>query len=164
MNKRTLFFSFIFIFSAYANAASIDGYWQTVDDSTGQPKGVIQIYTEKGISFGKVWGGYPVNGVVPHQICTQCPAPFTGQPVTGMQIIWGLQPNSRNQDFENGQILDPDTGHIYRATLTPQNNGQNLKVHGYIGIPLFGRTQIWNKLTPAEFSNFIMKYYPASFS
>lgn len=144
----------------YAASSSIDGYWQTVDDKTGNPKGIMQIYTNNdNLIYGKVLGGYPVNGVVPHQICTKCPAPFTNQPVTGMQIMWGFDYNQQNQDFEDGHILDPDSGNIYHALLIPTDNGQSLKVHGYIGIPLFGRTQMWHRLTTDQF-NALMKEYP----
>lgn len=150
---------YLFAFSAFVHANGIDGYWQTIDDKTGNPKGIMQIYTQENVTYGKVLGGYPVNGVVPHQICTKCPSPFTNQPVTSMQIMWGFTYNPQDQDYENGHILDPDSGHIYHAMLIPTNNGQNLKVHGYIGIPLIGRTQIWNRLTEDQF-NAVMKEYP----
>jgi uncharacterized protein (DUF2147 family) len=141
------------------NANSIDGYWQTIDDKTGNPKGIMQIYSNENIVYGKVMGGYPINGVVPHQICTKCPSPFTNQPVTGMQIMWGLTYNTQDQQYEDGHILDPDSGSIYHVLLIPSNDNQTLKVHGYIGFPLLGRTQMCYRLTTPQYQQ-LMKEYP----
>ncbi len=124
----------------------ITGYWQTIDDHSHQPKAVIQIYSENNLYYGKVIRGYPVNGVVPHGTCPDCPPPFTNQPVTGMRILWDMQYNAQNHDYQGGQILDPEGGHVYHALLTPASDGQSLKARGYIGMPLLGRTQIWYRL------------------
>ncbi len=43
-----------------------------------------------------------------------------------------------------GVLQDPRNGHIYRTTVRFDNAG-NLVLHGYIGLPLFGRTQVWPK-------------------
>ena len=45
--------------------------------------------------------------------------------------------------YSGGEILDPDTGGVYRSTMTLSADGRRLTVRGYIGIPLFGRTQEW---------------------
>ena len=45
-----------------------------------------------------------------------------------------------------GQVLDPETGKIYRASLALESGGRKLRLHGYIGIPLFGRTQYWQRV------------------
>lgn len=137
---------------------SIDGYWKTIDDKTGNPKGIIQIYSNENVVYAKVMGGFPVNGVVPHQFCTKCPSPFTNQPVTGMQIMWGLTYNTQEQDYEGGHILDPDSGNIYHVMITPSNDNQSLKVHGYIGFPLLGRTQMWYRLTDAQYQQLMQEY------
>ncbi len=145
--------------SATANASAIDGYWSTIDDKTGKPKAFVEIITKDNIIYAIVRGGYPVNGVVPHNICSKCPSPFTNQPVTNMQIMWGVSYNANDKDYDGGQILDPDSGNIYRVMLTPSADNQSLKVHGYIGIPLLGRTQMWYRLTTDQF-NALMKEYP----
>lgn len=151
-------FGFIYILHADPNASAIDGYWSTVDDKTGKPKAFVQIFTKDNVVYAVVKGGYPVNGVVPHDICTKCPSPFTNQPVTNMQIMWGVNYDADNKDYSGGQILDPDSGSIYRVMLTPSTDGQSLKVHGYIGIPLLGRTQMWYRLTAAQFQQLMQEY------
>ncbi len=42
-----------------------------------------------------------------------------------------------------GQILDPGNGKTYRSTMEITDSGKKLKVRGYIGVPMLGRTQIW---------------------
>jgi uncharacterized protein (DUF2147 family) len=46
-------------------------------------------------------------------------------------------------DWSGGEILDPENGKIYRATIHLEENGKKLVVRGYIGISLFGRSQTW---------------------
>ena len=57
--------------------------------------------------------------------------------------MWGLKGDG--QEWEGGQILDPDEKQIYsvKATLSP--DGAVLKVRGFIGLSLFGRTQFWRR-------------------
>ena len=39
--------------------------------------------------------------------------------------------------------MEPSTGKVYKVQLTPIEGGKKLEVRGYIGAPLFGRTQTW---------------------
>lgn len=58
-----------------------------------------------------------------------------------MRILWNLQ---KDKDaWTNGKILDPDTEKIYRCVLSVEDSGNRLKVRGFIGMSLFGRTQYW---------------------
>jgi len=52
---------------------------------------------------------------------------------------------SGKTSWENGTIYDPREGKTYAAKLILDNNG-NLKVRGFIGISLFGRTEVWSKI------------------
>jgi uncharacterized protein (DUF2147 family) len=45
--------------------------------------------------------------------------------------------------FEQGEILDPDDGAIYRLRIDVLDKGRKLDVRGYRGISLFGRSQSW---------------------
>ena len=63
--------------------------------------------------------------------------------VIGLQIMEGFTRVGDNR-WEHGTIYDSDTGRAYcsRLTLIAPNR---LDLHGYIGIPLFGRSQIWTR-------------------
>jgi uncharacterized protein (DUF2147 family) len=63
--------------------------------------------------------------------------------VIGLQIMQGFIQEGANR-WGQGTIYDSDTGKTYRSrmTLIPPNR---LDLHGYIGIPLLGRSQIWTR-------------------
>jgi uncharacterized protein (DUF2147 family) len=42
--------------------------------------------------------------------------------------------------------LDPDEGKIYRCTVTLKDDGRGLEIRGFIGVSLFGRTQVWTRV------------------
>ena len=50
-------------------------------------------------------------------------------------------------EWGNGYIIDPKNGEIYHCKMTIDPDGNTLQVRGYIGIPLFGRTQTWTRIT-----------------
>ena len=47
--------------------------------------------------------------------------------------------------YEDGKIYDPESGKTYDCKMS--FSGKNLKVRGYVGISLFGRTEIFERLT-----------------
>ena len=46
---------------------------------------------------------------------------------------------------EDGHLYDPKTGKTYKGTLTSE--GDRLKLRGYVGAKLFGRTAEWTRTT-----------------
>lgn len=116
------------------------GTWHTISDVTHKPKGVVEILEVDGKFVGKV-----VRSLEPGQdvspICDLCPGDKKDKPVWGMEILWGLKPDG--DAWSGGQILDPDTGKIYKAKMHLEDGGKKLVVRGYIGISLLGRSQTW---------------------
>jgi len=74
--------------------------------------------------------------------CQHCSGRFKNNPVKGLTIMWGLRQKNR-YSWQGGRILDPKSGNIYRCYLTVAQNGKALKLRGYIGFALLGRTQYW---------------------
>jgi uncharacterized protein (DUF2147 family) len=58
-----------------------------------------------------------------------------------MTILWGLK--KQGDEYQGGEILDPENGKIYRARMRLVDDGKKLDVRGFIGFSLFGRSQIW---------------------
>lgn len=127
-------------FCVFAAPLSPVGYWQTIDDRTHQPRALVKLYEQNGNVQGKIVRTVIDPGDPPY--CQHCPGSLKNQPFSGLPFLWGMKQKS-TLEWSGGQIMDPKTGTFYRCNMTLSNNGQKLKVRGYIGIPLLGRTQIW---------------------
>ena len=139
-----LFFTFILLLPAFGlGAAELSpvGLWKTIDDSSGQPKGLVRIRELNGQLEGKVEKAFPKLGEDPAPKCDKCDGVRRNQPVLGMTILWGIV--KQGDEYQGGEILDPETGKIYRAKMKLIDGGKKLEVRGFIGVSLFGRSQIW---------------------
>jgi uncharacterized protein (DUF2147 family) len=124
------------------------GTWKQVDDVTGKPTSFIQITDNNGELQGKV---LQVMNATPEDIardgnppkCTQCDGARKDQPIIGMTIMWGVTKD--DSVWDGGKILDPKNGKTYKVKLSLTDGGQKLDVRGYIGFPLLGRSQVWER-------------------
>lgn len=66
------------------------------------------------------------------------------RPILGLRLIGGFIRGEEDNVWEDGEIYNPEDGETYSCTLTLQENG-TLEVRGYIGWPIFGKTQIWTR-------------------
>ncbi len=149
MRSFILLIASLFCMSSIAGtvANSPIGYWKTVDDISGRVQSIIKIYeTPNHHVFGKILKTYPKPGDVPLKICSACKDERHNQPIIGLVFMTDLKPNDNNR-WSGGEIIDPKTGKIYKCSIKPSDDNQKLTVRGYIGIPLFGRTQTWIRTT-----------------
>ena len=119
------------------------GTWRQIDDVTGRPKSVIQITENNGKLEGKVMQVL-LSDDGPHPVCKKCEGERKDQPVEGMVIMWGVSKD--DGVWDGGKILDPKNGKVYSVKLSLADGGQKLDVHGYIGISLLGRSQVWERM------------------
>ena len=120
--------------------ASPVGTWHTVSDVDGKPRGVIAIREVNGRLVGTARGSL-VPGERNDRLCDKCPGERQGRPIFGMDILTGLRPDG--DEWTGGEILDPDTGKIYKAKIRLIEGGRKLVLRGYIGVSLLGRSQTW---------------------
>ena len=119
---------------------AITGSWRTFDDETNQPAAIVLISEKNGLFSGLVTKLLDPSALL---TCEKCTDSRKGKPVIGMEILTGLKKTA--DSYTGGQILDPDNGEIYRATIQLIDQGNKLELRAYIGIPLLGRTQTWTR-------------------
>lgn len=116
---------------------SIVGEWETYDDVTGIKKSVVEIYKENNKYFGKITNLLvdPIDSV-----CEECEGNKKNKPLIGLVILENLI--FQEEEYDGGTITDPENGKSYKCNIVLENK-HKLKVRGYIGFSLFGRTQYW---------------------
>ncbi len=67
------------------------------------------------------------------------------QKVLGMTMLWGFKATANPGAFEGGQIYNGSSGKTYTSNITLQPDGK-LEVRGYVGVPLFGESQVWTRV------------------
>ena len=125
-------------------ARGIQGLWKTVDDKTHQPRGVVHIYQEGSQYFGKIVSSFDPREA--RELCTRCSGALHNKPIIGLVIVRDMRQNGN--EFSGGTIIDPETGEAYRCKMTLEDEGRKLAVRGYVGLALFGRTQVWTRYAP----------------
>jgi|SRR5579871_1524097 len=123
----------------WAGNESPTGRWKTIDDQSGQARGIVRLYEENGAIFGKIESAFKASEAKEH--CNLCKDERKGQPVIGMVVLRGLR--KQGDEYTGGDILDPDTGIVYRCKLRLLDGGKRLLVRGYVLVPVLGRSQIW---------------------
>ena len=93
-------------------------------------------------------GGCPncswIPRTTPIRSAARCSGDKLNQPILGLTFIEGMKQSGL--DYEDGTILDPETGDIYHAKMSLSPDGNELNVRGYVGLPVFGRTQTWTRV------------------
>lgn len=125
------------LFALQASAADVLGKWQTIDDETGRPKSIVEIYQKDGKYYGRV---VDLLMKPDDTICDKCPGERKGKKIVGMDVITGMVKSG--DVYEGGEILDPNKGKIYDCKFWVEDN--KLMVRGYLGF--FFRTQTWHKV------------------
>ena len=141
MNRSKYFLLIIIFCNTLFAQNSVIGKWKTIDDETGKAVSIIEIYEKSGKIYGKV--SEVLNPKNRHRLCEKCPPEDKGKPILGLTIIKGL--GKEGEEYNGGKILDPKSGQLYKCYITLEDKDK-LKVRGYIGISLFGRTQYWHRV------------------
>jgi uncharacterized protein (DUF2147 family) len=128
---------------ATLTAPTASGVWQQADDD-GKVGAWVTISEEEGAYVGRLSRLFLDPGDDPNPICTECPGDKRNQPLLGLVFI--EQMKQSGLDYDGGTILDPGTGNTYHASMHLSPDGTKLTVRGYLGLSIFGRSQIWNRV------------------
>jgi len=117
------------------------GTWKTFDDKTGNARAIVQIYEQDGKLFGRIEQSFTPGAE--HRVCAPCTDERKDKPIIGLVIIRNMKLDGG--EYGSGDILDPDSGSVYRCKMHLEQNGARLVLRGYIGISLLGRSQTWQR-------------------
>lgn len=125
----------------FAQHEDITGLWKTIDDETNKPKSIVKIYIQDGKLYGDIVKLFRKEGEDPDPICDKCDQddPRYNKKILGMTIITDMEYQKDDNEWEDGEIMDPKKGKVYDCKLWVEDG--KLQVRGYV--LFFHRTQEW---------------------
>lgn len=147
--KAALMLVVMLLGTAIAQANPAVGRWKTIDDETKEPKSIVEITEVDGKLVGKIEKLFRKADEDQNPKCEKCTGDKKDQPIIGMQILEGLKKDADTR-WSGGQILDPKNGKTYSCKLEVIEDGKKIKLRGFIGVSLLGRTQVWEREAASE--------------
>lgn len=135
MKKLLAFVSLcVFAHAAFAQSNNVVGNWK---NPTGS---VIQIYECGPEICARL---IAISSTAPSHRDEDNPNPaLRNRPLCGVQIGAGFHLSGSDR-AEGGWLYDPESGKTYHGTMT--RSGSILRLRGYVGLSIFGRTEIWTR-------------------
>ena len=133
-------------------AASIEGYWKSIEERTGEQLSIVEIRKgNDGRYHGKIVYRYPNSHGIALTNYTKCPAPNTNKPILGLEILSGFREDPNKADaYIDGRVLEPTSGRIYKGKAVVSGEGKRLRMRGYMGVSALGRTVVWLRTDSAN--------------
>ena len=139
-------FIFATSLSLPALASSAEGDWLTQNK-----RSVIHTYEcDEGLC-GKIH--WIIEGGMQHDTKNPVMKDRT-RPMCGLKILWGFEKDG--SDWDSGKIYKADEGDTYSANIEIKDEN-TLSLRGYIGIPLFGKSQEWKRVSPDDYKECSVK-------
>ena len=123
------------------NKDAIVGNWLTTKHDAR-----IEIYKKGEAYFGKLaWFKDQTDGSGKPKLDTKNPdAALRSRTLLNLEFLKNFVYKGDNS-WENGEIYDAESGKTYNSKMSMSGNDK-LNLRGYIGISLFGRTEIWTRV------------------
>ncbi|CAI8437603.1 MAG: Uncharacterised protein [Polaribacter sejongensis] len=137
--KKKLTIFLLIAFSSTMNAQTIFGNWLS-KNKDGTFDSVIKVYKKDGKVVAKIIEIKDTSRQ--NAVCELCEGKNKNKPILGLNILTGLE--KQDDEWSGGTILDPRNGKVYQCYIELVKPNK-LKLRGYIGISLFGKTAYWER-------------------
>ena len=137
MKKIILIPVLFFFISSFSQ--DIIGKWKTVD-ANNKELSIVEIYEENNLYYGKIIKVFNDEGKT---ICDYCKGQFKDKDMIGLIILKDLK--KEKDIYEDGKITDPEIDKTYSCYVKLENPNK-LKLRGFIGFSLIGRTEYWYRV------------------
>lgn len=153
MKSKTLtFLSVLLIFTG--SCLTLSAQQRKTDDILGtwlnqEATGKVQIYKENGKYYGKiVWLKEPNDKITgkPRTDVENPESSLKNRPLIGLVNLKDFVFDG-DDEWEDGTIYDPKNGKTYSCYIQFDEKPNTLRIRGYIGISMLGRTTLWTKST-----------------
>ncbi|MDC1304918.1 DUF2147 domain-containing protein [Salibacteraceae bacterium] len=137
---RAIYTLLLVVLSMSLSAQSVLGKWKTIDDETGKPKSIVEIYKNGDVYEGKILKLFKGPDEEQDPVCKECDKddPRYMKKIIGMTIVKDMEMD--DGELDEGTILDPKKGEVYDCKIWVGDDGK-LNVRGYI--MFLYRTQTW---------------------
>jgi uncharacterized protein (DUF2147 family) len=135
-----MLFALVFPIALLAEAYSIEGTWYNAEKTSK----ILLYKTTAGTIAGKIcWLKEPNENGKPKVDNKNPDKALRSRPEMNLVVVQGLVSKGKNK-WDSGTIYDPKSGNTYssKAELIGPNT---LKLRGFIGISLVGRTEVWTR-------------------
>lgn len=137
-----IFFLLIFAYSIILKAEKADdivGQWYTENNES-----LVEIFKNNGKFYGRIiWLKEPNRNGKPKLDEKNPDDKLKEQPIIGLLILKDFVFDGSNE-WNDGKIYDPKSGKTYSCYIKFEAKNK-LKIRGYIGISLLGRTTYWTR-------------------
>ena len=136
----TIFAFVCTIAKAQTKEYDVIGNWLTA----GKEPAKIQIFKSGNKFYGKIiWLKNSTDNGKPKVDNNNPDKTKRNNPVIGLVILTGFKFDG-NDEWKGGDIYDPESGKTYSSYFYVKDK-ITLKVRGYVGISLLGRTETWTR-------------------
>ncbi len=138
MNLKTILLIAVCLGQSALFAQDVFGTWYSLDPDTGENESIIRVYKQGDEVYGRI--ETILREEDKDKTCIECTGEDKDRPIEGLVIMKGLKKDG--EEYNGGTILDPKNGKYYKCYITLEDENK-LKLRGYIGFSVIGRTEYW---------------------